>query len=315
MMRKRYWLAALPCMLVFFAFGSDEGGGVFSWRSLFGMGTQARPQAALVDSVAVSLVPHPAKAPHLDALPESAFGRCTPRRLAPVDFEELEQTLGLPPVPDYFELTGLPGQPPLALVDQKVRGLSTWGLWEVKPGDKPVLLHQRPLVLAANQSEWIAPSLLDVVCLPESRVLVGMDYDLMASMGGPKPHSDIFLVEPATGKSQRVVERAVPGAYGDPRSPGLVRTRIIAPKAVVVLYHTELIRLAPEVYSSQWDHLLLFTAKRPGGVEIAQVSREQGKIRDWGMSGRTLWLTTRTDTPRQAEQERYWSLDLDPLLQ
>ena len=281
-------------------------------RSLFGGSPKPGTPSGLLESLSIPLVPHPARPAGLDAVPESAFGHCTPHRLAEAEFAELGQALDLAPVPDYYELSGIPGQGPLALVDQKLQGLTAWTLWEVKPGKKPALLRQRPMILASNQSEWTPPSLSDVVCLPEGRLLVGMSYFLKTSRRGQR--HDLFLFDLATGKSRLVVEDAVSWAFGVPGKPELVKAQVIGPKAVLVLYRTGLIRLAPEVYTTQSDHLLLFTAQRPGGVEIAQVPREQGKIQDWGMSGRSLWLTTRVEGAEQAHQDRYWSLDLDRLL-
>jgi hypothetical protein len=191
----------------------------------------------------------------------------------------------------------------LALVDvfEPKRRCELW-LIDSKDGRKPAT--QVPLRFDANQQKWSAYNSQEVLALPDNKLLVLLQYRL------PNPVNGLYLVDASGvvktfGLAQPDWHAGLPSRFLDNLQ--------LSPRAVLVAYRTDSVRLGAERYVNRFDHLVLFSPTHPLGLEVARIGIDDGNVRDWRFSGSKLWLQT-SDDRGDAPKAFNWSLDLSRVL-
>lgn len=202
-----------------------------------------------------------------------------------------------------FVIPASAGQPPLAIL-AKGGAKNRLQVWELSDDKAARFVKQRQITLGADHASWNADFPIDVVCLPNQMVGLAVGYQ------APHAQQAWFTYNPATNQF-RQIERIEPEMS---TAPPFKSFEVLAasPQAMLVLYHTEAIRLGTGNYVYQHDHVMLFSARHPQGLEILKLNLDDGNIRAWAMQGKQLWLQTE-DRRKQAKSFN-WSLDLSNVL-
>jgi len=184
-------------------------------------------------------------------------------------------------------------------------------IWELEAATLR-FVRQKARRMDPEQDSWVTWLLSDVACLPGKRVLVGLAYY------APQVKQALFIYDVAADAFTRFAN-VVPDIddrrqfFATLNVASNVTSRAAA-EASLVLYNTNQVRTGPEKYYNSFNHLVLFTAKHPDGLEILKLAAADGSIRRWAVIDRTLWLqTTDRRDPRQPA-DFVWSLDLSNVL-
>lgn len=228
---------------------------------------------------------------------ELAFFRNEPPKVEWVQEEEPGETSRA------YRVPASNGAPALAFVrshgDQR-----QLQLWELSGERSPAFVRQRPVTLEPAQQNWQGSFPQMVTCLPGGRVALAVGYE------DPRPRDALYIYSPAAN-SFRSLGRIEPDtSNGPPFVP--FETLNAAANAVLLAYHTGEIRLGPNNYVYQNDHLVLFSPRHPDGLEIVKLSIDDGNLSGWRMQGSTLWL--QTVDKRKKPREFIWSIDLGEVL-
>jgi len=179
-------------------------------------------------------------------------------------------------------------------------------LWRTAPHDDTRFGARLAAQFAPDQAKWVAFDAESAMTLPAGQVLIHLTYDK------PVPTDGLFVYDIAADRLRLLAEGVTPDwSRGLPFK--FVDALQVAPDAVLVLYHSDKQRLGPQRYVNRLDHVVLFSGAHREGVPVLTLGVEDGNVRQWGLVGRTLWLTTSDDRgakPRAA----VWSLDLAKLL-
>lgn len=193
------------------------------------------------------------------------------------------------------------GQPPLAITaDADLRLL----VWELSNGKTARFVKPRPVYLDAAQASWGQYFPIAAAMLPGHQVALAVGYY------EPYIKEALYVYTPATNQFRRI-ERIEPDMSGGPPFTSF-ETLAATPDAMLVLFHTGLIRLAADNYVYQDDHVVLFSPRHPLGLEVVKLSIDDGNVRAWAMQANTLWL--QTQDRRKKPKDFYWSLDLIKVL-
>jgi hypothetical protein len=200
-----------------------------------------------------------------------------------------------------YIIPAIAGQPPLAMTDDDNEHLQVWELSNDKAAR---FVKPRSVNLDAAQASWGSYYLVAAAMLPGNQVALSVGYH------APYPKEALYVYNPAINQYRRI-ETIEPDMTNGPPFTSF-ETLPAMPEAMLVLFHTGLIRLAPEDYVYQDDHVVLFSPRHPLGLEIVKLCIDDGNVRAWGMHGKTLWLQTRDR--RKKPKDFYWSLDLTKVL-
>jgi hypothetical protein len=202
-----------------------------------------------------------------------------------------------------FVIPANAGQPALAVLPSsgKPKKVQVWEL-STEPG--PRFLKQRPVALDASQESWVLAYPEAVSCLPANRVAMAVGYH------APAKKVALYTYTPASNQFRRIDLIEPDKSGGPPFTPFEILA--VSPNAALLLYHTDPIRLGPENFVFQHDHVMLFSPSRPDGFEILTLGIDEGNIRAWAMDGQVLWL--KTSDRRKRPVDYVWSLDLSKML-
>jgi hypothetical protein len=298
------WLGGAALLCIVLAACSKEqvdqkGGRMFG---LFNGKKSVKSQTTVAAEVGAVLQSHTAVPAQLPAPIVPAYPVC-----------KLAYLRGLPPegqwVPDevlgetrrVYIIPAIAGQPPLALTDDDKEHLQ---VWELSNDQAARFVKQRPVNLDAAQASWGSYYLVAAAMLPGNQVALSVGYH------APYPKEALYVYSPAINQYRRIERIESDMSSGPPFTS--FETIAAAPEAMLVLYHTGLIRIAAENYAYEKDHVLLFSPRHPLGLEILKFGIDDGNVRAWGMQGKSLWL--QTQDRRKKPIDLYWSLDLTKVL-
>lgn len=177
-------------------------------------------------------------------------------------------------------------------------------VWELS-GDTPARFVQpRQVVLDPAQASWTLAYPTAVSCLPGQQAAIAIGYH------DPIRRDALFLYNTATNRFRSLGRIETDTSTGPPFVPFEVLAA--APQAMLVLYHTDPIRLGADRYVYQYDHVFLVSPRHPQGIEIIKLGIDDGNVRAWAMRGKTLWLQA-SDRRGQA-RDFTWTLDLEKVL-
>jgi hypothetical protein len=204
---------------------------------------------------------------------------------------------------DAFLIPATAGQPALAVLASADEKQSAQ-VWELS-NDKPArFVKQRPVALDPAQASWFGAYPLAVSCLPGQQAVMAVGYH------DPRPQQALFIYDTASNQFRRIDLIAPDYSTGPPFV--FFETLVATPEAMLVAYHTDLIRLSAGSYVYQYDHVLLFSARHPQGLEALKLDIDDDNVRAWAMQGNTLWL--QTADKRKKAWDFTWSLDLGHVL-
>ena len=196
-------------------------------------------------------------------------------------------------------------QPALALLGERVDEHLRLQVWELSDAPSPRLAEQRPVTLEAARTSWLHDYPEAVACLPGGQILLSIGYQ------DPLSNDALYLYAPSSNQFRRIAK--IEQDMSTPPPFLTFETRVITPDTLLVVYHTDHIRLGPDNYAYKYDHILLFSPQHPDGLEILTLGIDDGNVRGWGMKGQTLWL--KTLDKRKQPKEMIWSLDLGKVIE
>jgi len=202
-----------------------------------------------------------------------------------------------------FLIPAAAGQPALAVLAGAGEKLSVQ-VWELSNDTTARFVKQRPVLLGPEQASWFRAFPVAVSCLPGRQAAVAVGYN------DPRPREALFIYDTASNQFRRMDLIAPDYSTGPPFVS--FETLIAAPEAMLVIYHTDLMRLGASNYVYQYDHVLLFSPRHPQGLEVLKLGIDDGNVGAWAMQGKTLWL--KTADRRKKPQDFTWSLDLAKVL-
>jgi hypothetical protein len=177
-------------------------------------------------------------------------------------------------------------------------------VWELSREQPARFVKQREVKLDPAQASWTLAYPVAVACLPAGRVAMSIGYH------DPRKQEALYVYDAQANQFARVdliePERSMP--------PPFTSFEVLAAgaDATLVLYHTGAIRLGADNFAYQLDHIRLFSARYPQGLEIVKLDVGDGNVRAWSMAGKTLWL--RTEDKRKKPLGFIWSLDISKVL-
>lgn len=236
-------------------------------------------------------------------LPTPAYNRCKPVGV----FGDPPNASFRPAAIDGESTTGFlvaahGSRPPLALVN-RMTDRPSFEIWQMQAGNPQAFDRPLPFSLGPEQSGWHSFTLDEAACLPGDQMLLGVGHR------APVPRQTLFLHDLGTRRFRSLGPVALDASQGPPFR--MFQTWPVAPNAALVLFHTDELRLKAEVYVRKYDHLVLFSDRFPQGLEVLKLGLDDGNVRRWAMSGRTLWLDT---VDRRTNATFVWTLDLSRLI-
>jgi hypothetical protein len=291
--------------------GSDSMFGLFKGkRDAGGTGSAGRPKSgdasAVHPALAATLVRDSGYPAGLSA-PSFSYGRSAELAL-----------VGAPPAGRLasanetartaraFRIDGLAGVPPLALVnvDPDAPRIESW---ELGNGSTLEFVRRRDVQLDPAQSTWAGYSVQQVLCLPGRQQAVAVHYVPREARYG------LYLHDAGSGRFTRLAEHIDPDTWHDgPRS--FVDVLPVRADAAILLYRSDPLRLAAEIYVSTREHLLLFAPAHPAGLEVLTLAVADGNVRRMGVRGSTLHIEGVDPRKRGEPVTHHWSLDLARVL-
>jgi hypothetical protein len=178
--------------------------------------------------------------------------------------------------------------------------------WELASDTDPSFVRQIPVQIDPAEKGWITARAIDAGCLPGPLVALGLAY----STG--RPFQSVVVYDRGTREVRKIADAVYDGSSGSPDS--LLATLDAGPDQVLLLYHTDQLRLRAEVYVRQYDHILVFSPRHPQGTEVLKLGLDDGNVVDWVVVGKTLWLHTYDRRNDKHPDGFFWSLDLSAVL-
>jgi hypothetical protein len=271
--------------------------GLFKSKPAAGLTSTVAPEvgAALKRETAFTAAPSP--------LPSPAYNRCKPVGV----FGDPPNATFRPTAIDGESSTGFlvaahGSRPPLALVN-RLTDKPAFEIWQMQPGAEQTFARQVPVSLTPEQSSWHSFVLAEAACMPGDQMLLAVSHR------APTPQKSLFLYDLATQRVKGLGRIEPDTSKGLPFR--LFETWPVATNAALVLFHTEQLRLKAEVYAKKYDHLMLFSDRHPQGLAVLRLGLDDGNVRRWAMSGKTLWLET---VDLRTNSTFVWSLDLSKLI-
>ena len=164
-----------------------------------------------------------------------------------------------------------------------------------------------------EKKNWSILEAEEAICLPHKAFGLVARY---STQSRPSPVRGFFLFTPNLGPTEQVsilaerVEpdpfRGLPFVFATAQEVGL--------DSILVLYHTESIRLMAEVYVNRYDHLVLFSKKYPKGIEVLKLGIDQGNVHRWTVEDRTLSIESIDARLKGQPKTHYWQLNLSNVL-
>ena len=149
------------------------------------------------------------------------------------------------------------GQPPLAVLPGSGKRKEVQ-VWELSADSAARFLKQRPVAIDPAQHSWTLAYPEAVSCLPAGKVAMAIGYH------DPAKKLALYIYTPATNRFRRV-DRIESDKSGGPPYQAF-EVLAVAPNAALLLYHTEPIRLGPDDFVYQHDHVMLFSPRQPEGL-------------------------------------------------
>lgn len=208
-------------------------------------------------------------------------------------------------VQDAFRVAGSARLPPLAIVNI---GAATHRpqFWRLVSDADATFAEQLHVQLDPSEKGWITAGIEGVGCLPGSLLALGLGWS------DGRSFQSIALYDRAANKLRTLSQAAyaaVSGATND-----LLDTREAGSDTALLLYHTDDLRLRAEIHARKYDHVMLFSARYPQGLEVLTLGLDDGNVVEWNVIGGTLWLHAQDRRDRQRPKEYFWSLDLTSVL-
>ncbi len=202
-----------------------------------------------------------------------------------------------------FLVPAAAGQPALAVLPGSGKRKQVQ-VWEVSSEPAPRFLKQRQVALDPSQESWALAYPEAVSGLPANKVAMAVGYH------DPTKKLALYIYTPASNQFRRIDRIESDKSAPPPYKPFEILAA--SPNAALVLYHTEPIRLGPDDFVYQHDHVMLISPSKPEGLEVLKLSIDDGNIRAWAVDGKTLWL--KTSDRRKKPADYVWSLDLSNVL-
>jgi hypothetical protein len=204
-----------------------------------------------------------------------------------------------------FRIASSAGLPPLCIVN--VRGeRQRPQFWELASDADPVFVRQIPVCLEAPGEQWVCGRAFDVVVLPGGLLGLGVGY----STG--RPFQQVAVYDRRSGQLRKLADALSFSVAGS--SNEMLKALDAGADGVLLLYHTDELRLRAESYARQHDHIVLFSPRHPRGLEVLKLGLDDGNIIDWNLVDETLWMHTQDQRSPQQRIERFWSLNLASVL-
>ena len=224
---------------------------------LFGKKT-VKPGTSIADQVGASLQPHAAMPAQFPPPASPSYPQC-----------QLAHIRGNPPdaqwVPDevlgetrrVFRIPAAAGTVPLAVL-ASVGEHEHVQVWEMSNDKSARFVKQRELALDPEQASWVLAYPVAVTCLPNQQAAVAVGYH------DPSKRDALYIYNTATNQFRRM-DRIEPERSNGPPFVSF-EAMAAAPDSMLVLYHTDSIRLGAENYAYQYDHVLVFSPRYPQGL-------------------------------------------------
>jgi hypothetical protein len=204
-----------------------------------------------------------------------------------------------------FVVEGSAGQPRLGFVNVRGPGGDLrMQVWELGAGNQPPFTRQRAVRLDPKQDSWTVFFLTSMACLPGNRYLLAINYY------DPHVLHALYVYDSTKDSYTKLADVK---AYAD-NLEQFFDAQVVAPDAVIVHYFTGTMRLAADVYYNTPSRLRLFTPRYPQGLELAQLSANDGSVRRWAVIDKTLWLDALDYREKHKPKQLYWSLNLENVL-
>jgi len=281
----------------------NDNAGSPSLFSLFGSKKNTKTVTKVHPDVGAVLVREPAFPSSIPTPPAENNGTCT-----------ADAVEGRPPDAHFvktfidgqnaaaWKVEGMSGQPPLAVVN--VSKDFKFEIWELGPDGRQTFVRRRNAMLDPAQASWVGFYASGVSCLPGKQLLIS------AKVYAPSVKSFLYRYDVAQDRFTTIspIERHVRDL------DKYFETLVVSPDTKLVLYYTDNVRLAPEIYTNAQQHLLLFSPRHPQGLEVLNIGNDDGSVVRWAVVGKTLWLDTLDSRKRDEPVQFVWSLDLSKVL-
>jgi hypothetical protein len=175
-------------------------------------------------------------------------------------------------------------------------------LWQLKSREDLQLVSKIPAQISPKESSWGSRFAQQAVCLPNGRVLVGINYSR------PEVHTDFFLYN--------IEQRRFSTFFNDYdlRFSEAFETQPLSEYAALLLHFSQRTTVGFELSYNYYNHLQLFTRAHPDGLEVVKLGIDIGNVKQWRVIDKTLYLHTHDPRTPDKPRETYFSLDLSKLL-
>ena len=251
--------------------------------------------------------------PQPTALVEVApFGSCekigvngVPPQAALGEFQVGENTSG-------YKVKSAGGGPTLVFHNTAGAAGRSFDIWEIEEGATTVFKNKQTYTMELGETpkekKKTAFHVEEAFCLPGNNILLVLAY------WSPAVRHGLYVYDMTEHTVRELSPRIERDFWMSPFPPVYIDTLAATNQALLVRYHTDALRLAPEVYANQNDHVVLFSPQFPRGQEVLTLAVGDGSIRRWTMNDTKLWIEATDPREQQAPVHFVWSLDLRNVL-
>lgn len=177
-------------------------------------------------------------------------------------------------------------------------------IWKLAPGENVRFSERVPVTLDSAEATWVSSMVRSVACLPAGRIAIAVVYY------APQVTEGIYVYD----SKSNVIRSLGITAPKQSDSDNYFEYRRVGNGAALLLYYSGRKRAAAERYYNEYNHVWLFSARHPDGVEILRIGIDDGNVADWMVIRDMLWLQTEDARDIGSRKRKIWSLDLSPML-
>lgn len=201
-----------------------------------------------------------------------------------------------------FLISNIPDRPPLVFQNTDALRFDVWDL--VSDSDLRISRKHEGPSLHSEQDSWVGYFVLDAGCLLPDRILIAVRYD------DPTAEFSLYTYDISGESFQHIAD--VGPEFHDPHRYFWIQQ--LDSDRAMVLFYSNPVREAAEIYHNYYNHFMLFERGKPSGTELLKLGIDTGNVEDWIVEDSLLFIRTIDQRGHSEPRRGQWSLDLSKVL-
>ena len=177
-------------------------------------------------------------------------------------------------------------------------------IWPLTPERTSFAGEKRKLAGINQDGTWKNFEIVDAAVVTNTKLIIAVTF------WSQRPDNALYLVD----LKEMLLTQILSKGAAHSTDFEYFEAKPISADTGIVLFYSNRVRAAAEIYHNYTNHLMLVSPKYPTGAELIKLGIDIGNIKEWDLYNRSIYMKTIDGRTSNVPREGQWLLDISSML-